>query len=268
MKKQFNIAIDEKYAKKVIKEGLNFSKFIEEKTKELFDNKKDLTPYLKNNWTKEEVDYLKEKFRFKSNKEIGNYLGRTESAVKTKRMDLGLRKNVSEYFIGRGKTNPNWKGGLKEVQCSYCHKKIMKDPWRARIYVNLFCNRKCQGNYMSENLVGEKAPSWKGGKFKTSDGYITILMPEHPRADGDGYVKEHRLVVEDYIGRYLTDKEIIHHINEIRTDNRIENLMIFPTNSAHIKFHRKISQFGITNPIQRQIDNRWEKYLNESVEKI
>jgi len=265
MKKRFCIGIDKNYADKVIKSKINFSKFVEEKIKEFFDNNEDITNYIKKDWKKEEIDYLKEKFRFKTNKEIGIYLDRTESAVKTKRADLGLRKNISECFILRGKDHPSWKGGLKQVKCAYCNEKIMKDRWKFKIYTNLFCNRKCQGNYMSKNIIREKSPMWKGGKFKTSDGYITILTPEHPRADSDGYVKEHRLVVEEYIGRYLTDKEIIHHINHKRDDNRIENLMIFPTNSDHTKFHRKITQFGITQPIKTRIDNRWERYLNETI---
>ena len=73
-----------------------------------------------------------------------------------------------------------------------------------------------------------------------------------------GGVSKHRLVVEEYIGRKLTKEERIHHINEIKSDNRIENLMLFPNDKEHIKFHNKIRRWGYTNPIKRQIETRWD----------
>lgn len=91
--------------------------------------------------------------------------------------------------------------------------------------------------------------------------YIKILSKNHPNAK-KGYVLEHRLVVEKHIGRYLTNKEVIHHIDENKTNNNIENLMLFPTQKTHASFHTKIRQFGMTNPIKRQIKNRWKDINN------
>lgn len=65
---------------------------------------------------------------------------------------------------------------------------------------------------------------WKGGKYTDKDGYIRILQPGHPAATQIGYVLEHRLVMERKIGRFLRSTEVVHHINGIRNDNRIENL--------------------------------------------
>lgn len=87
----------------------------------------------------------------------------------------------------------------------------------------------------------------------TKEGYVQILVD-------DNWVKEHRWVVEQFIGRELKHEETIHHLNELKWDNRIENLMIFPNNKEHTSFHRKIQQFGMTNPIKRQIAERWNKY--------
>lgn len=92
---------------------------------------------------------------------------------------------------------------------------------------------------------------------KDVKGYILIHSPEH-KYNVRGYVREHRLLVEKKIGRYLKPIEVIHHINEIKDDNRIENLMMFKNQKEHASFHRKIRQFGVTNPIRRMIKNRWE----------
>lgn len=70
--------------------------------------------------------------------------------------------------------------------------------------------------------------------------------------------KEYREIVEKFIKRKLKESETIHHINFNPKDNRIENLMIFKNNSEHIKFHRKIDQFGLTTPTALKILNRWD----------
>jgi len=92
--------------------------------------------------------------------------------------------------------------------------------------------------------------------------YIQVHCPYHPYADKKGYVYEHKLVVEKKIKRFLLKTEVVHHIDKDPSNNNIDNLMLFKNNSEHIKFHRKMDQFGITNPIKRQIENRWNEYTN------
>jgi hypothetical protein len=82
---------------------------------------------------------------------------------------------------------------------------------------------------------GERCNNWKGGKT-ILNGYIAILKPEHPHTIGGGYVYEHRLIMEKHLKRYLRPEEIVHHINGIKTDNRLENLEIL-SNSQHRKKH-------------------------------
>ncbi|MBE0611216.1 MAG: HNH endonuclease [Dehalococcoidia bacterium] len=79
--------------------------------------------------------------------------------------------------------------------------------------------------------VGKHLPS--GGRISDSDGYVLIRMPDHPHANRSGYVREHRLVMEQAIGRYLRPEEVVHHRNGHKSDNRIENLQIYESNAAH-----------------------------------
>ena len=100
---------------------------------------------------------------------------------------------------------------------------------------------------LSELWKGEKNPRWRGGKRINETGYISVLSPKHPFCNSIGYIKEHRLVVEKYLGRYLTPKECCHHLGikypvgsyKNKGDNRPENLMAFKTQSAHNKFEKK-----------------------------
>src|SRR5688500_11394591 len=60
-----------------------------------------------------------------------------------------------------------------------------------------------------------------------SKGYILVLAPHHPFAQRSGYVPEHRLVMEQGLGRMLLPGESVHHKNGRRDDNRPENLEVW-----------------------------------------
>ena len=66
-----------------------------------------------------------------------------------------------------------------------------------------------------------------------------IHSPLHPNKDNNGYLFEHRLVMEKHFGRYLTKIEVVHHKNKIRDDNRRCNLKLFKNRGEHKKFHLK-----------------------------
>ncbi len=105
---------------------------------------------------------------------------------------------------------------------------------------------------------GDKNPSWKGGRRIDENGYVRLLMPDHPFAK-DGYIAEHRLNVElrtrkyhpnhpllvevDGV-KYLDQKSVVHHIDEVKSNNDagtgpndIGNLMLLVNQAAHSFIH-------------------------------
>ena len=80
---------------------------------------------------------------------------------------------------------------------------------------------------LSEAKKGKRSNQYKGGRYKHDKGYWYVLKPEHPYANYKGYVFEHRLVMEEFLGRYLIPNiDDVHHINGVKDDNRIENLQL------------------------------------------
>jgi hypothetical protein len=74
-------------------------------------------------------------------------------------------------------------------------------------------------------IAGKMRPG--GSRFTMAEGYVKIHIPGHPTANGDGYVLEHRLVMERVLGRHLVKGESVHHKNGQRADNRPENLELW-----------------------------------------
>lgn len=100
--------------------------------------------------------------------------------------------------------------------------------------------------------------------FHRQTGYWMLWM-------GDRYVYEHRFVIEQSLGRKLQRGEIVHHINENKKDNRLENLELM-TLAEHNRKHNKF--MGDNNPSTNMTDKhkdslrlawikRKEKFGNE-----
>jgi hypothetical protein len=74
---------------------------------------------------------------------------------------------------------------------------------------------------------------WQGGYAVDEEGYILRHCPDHPNAV-KGYVRQHRLVMEKILGRYLTSEEVVDHKNRDTSDNNPENLELYATNADHL----------------------------------
>ncbi len=97
---------------------------------------------------------------------------------------------------------------------------------------------------LRKKRIGNKSSNWRGGRILV-DGYWYIYSPDHPNKTKDNYVVEHRLVMEEKLGRFLHKKEIVHHLNGIKTDNAIENLVICLSLGHHTsEYHVKRNSLG------------------------
>lgn len=70
-------------------------------------------------------------------------------------------------------------------------------------------------------------------------GYITVLMPEHPKADSAGYVREHVLICEKALGKPLPVGAEPHHVNRVTTDNSPRNLVVCQDHAYHMLLHHR-----------------------------
>ena len=68
--------------------------------------------------------------------------------------------------------------------------------------------------------------------------YKFVFCPGHPGVNSKGYIYEHILVVEKMLGRFLKSEEVVHHIDENKSNNIPNNLMVFATDADHTRFHR------------------------------
>lgn len=83
---------------------------------------------------------------------------------------------------------------------------------------------------------GENSCTWKGGRHLSYDGYVLVYIG--PKK----YRKEHDLVVEKALGREIVKPEMVHHINLVRADNDVKNLILLADEHEHRKLHAQLDK--------------------------
>ncbi len=98
----------------------------------------------------------------------------------------------------------------------------------------LFARGWCQPHYYRWKRTGDaravealRDHSAYGTGRQVKDGYVRVSAHDHPDADSRGYALEHRLVMEQVLGRRLLPFETPHHRNGDRGDNRPANLELW-----------------------------------------
>ena len=154
---------------------------------------------------------------------------------------------------------------LVPITCGHCRDERLIEAPRARgpgsIKFTGLC-QPCAATIKFIGITGSRHPAWKGGRVK-SGGYWYYWLPAlsgrakeladaMPRKGWkqNYFVGEHRLVMALYLDRPLSPRDIVHHKNGDKLDNRIENLEL-TTHAGH-----------------RQLDVKYYQLWQEALAKI
>lgn len=93
----------------------------------------------------------------------------------------------------------------------------------------VFCSRACNGaQAKKEGRAGRPGKLPVGTVRNASQGYRIVMVGKgHPMANSAGWCPEHRFVMAEHLGRPLLATENVHHVNGVRSDNRLENLELW-----------------------------------------
>jgi len=139
-----------------------------------------------------------------------------------------------------------------------CEKMFEVYPYKIKIGRGKYCSYECYwknkiGKKLSEktrkkiseitkgskpNRQEKNSHKWKGGKYKDKFGYIRIYARNHPLCPTNGYMVQSHLVAEKYLKRHLTRGEVMHHIDENKSNDKPKNLYLFHSQGKHLQFHR------------------------------
>jgi hypothetical protein len=154
-------------------------------------------------------------------------------------------------------------------------------------YAAARCRGMCQYHYdqLRAGILNEDGspgrPKRARSEVRRAKGYVYRMVKDHPYASKTGYVSEHRLVMEEHLGRYLALGEIVHHVNGVKDDNRISNLRLMTKASEHNPFYERIVEIeealevleclvnaGMTNhdAVQKRLGRLYRRLVRQSAE--
>lgn len=141
-----------------------------------------------------------------------------------------------------------------QCKCMSCGKffQVPKSHVGRKKYCSLGCRNgsSVYAETISQRVLGERNPMWKGGLVGIASGYIARLLPEHHFASR-GYVLEHRNVMEQWLRECCPDSKFlievngklyvspefeVHHLDEVKTNNVRSNLLVC-TKQTHKSLH-------------------------------
>lgn len=119
-----------------------------------------------------------------------------------------------------------WKDYIKlQLICSECGTTFTKPPSVVKLGKGKYCSQICANRAKGRTVSIPRQ--------LRSNGYVYVKTWDHPFRSKQNLIAEHRLVVEKKIGRFLTRREMVHHIDRIKTNNSADNLFLCRNNTEH-----------------------------------
>ena len=147
------------------------------------------------------------------------------------------------------------------------HRQKLKEAWQKPGYKEKMSavhrgQKTWSGKKHSKESILKMRKAHFSGKERMDirgNGYVYLYFPDHPMAK-NGRVPEHNIVMEKNINRTLSPGEIVHHINGIKSDNRIENLCLC-TSKEHKMIHAKLNGFGTKIQSRNERDQKTGRFI-------
>lgn len=118
---------------------------------------------------------------------------------------------------------------LKIFKCPICQKDYERTQKQVNAVIKNAGFWRCKS--CSSVSVNKSRAKKEGAVRVNSRGYILEKV-------GSEWRLQHQVIVERAIGRLLENDEVVHHKNEIKTDNSLSNLQIM-THGEHTAYHNK-----------------------------
>ncbi len=140
-----------------------------------------------------------------------------------------------------------------ERVCEHCGAAFSLRPSGLTWGAGRFCSRRCDGASRRKwplDRMHNGRPA-----LLTNYGYVKVYEPDHPKTK-NGYVLEHRLIVETILGRTLRSNEHVHHKNRDRTDNRPENLEVMSSHDHCVMtgYDRALREKAERDALQQELE--------------